>query len=153
MEPSKPIDTLKGVSQRVRASLRTQGEKMVLKPEQTQVKYACPLHRQMRLHLEEVQVLPEVVTPGTEINQRIRYALCSTPPAGSLTGSITRTVRFQGAEMFRDSTDYAFKPGTWVVDVFIGIPKVAGSGVYTLETTLRYGSQMLRKSDAFMVKN
>ena len=55
--------------------------------------------------------------------------------------------------MFRDTTNYEFKPGTWTVDVFIGIPKEAVSGVYALDVALRYENQTLKKSNSFMVKS
>jgi hypothetical protein len=152
METIKPVDTLKGISQRFRASLRKQGEKKVLTPEQTQAKYACPSSRETRLYLEEVQILPEVVSPGKELNQRIRYALCRATASGTLKGSITRAVSFNGEEMFRDVTNYEFKAGTWIVDVFIGIPQEAVSGAYSLDTALKYSGQTLRESDVFIVK-
>jgi hypothetical protein len=148
-----PADTRQEVSQKNHASARTQGEKKVLSPEQTQAKSACTSSRGALLYLEEVQVLPEVLAAGQEIHQRIRYAVCRAAAAGALKGSITRAVSFNGEEMFRDMTDYEFKPGTWTVDVFIGIPKAAGSGTYSLDTTLKSGRQTLREKDVFTVKN
>jgi hypothetical protein len=147
------FQSIAGVSQSITASMRKQGEKMVRTPEKTKEKYACIPSRKSMLQLEEVEVLPEVVTPGKEINQRIRYAFCPFTPSGTLKGSITRTVLFKGQEIFHDTTNYEFKPGTWTVDVFIGIPKAAGSGVYTLDSVLKYGSQTIRKSDSFIVKD
>src|SRR2546427_6077514 len=56
------------------ASMRKPGEKMVRTPEETKEKYACAPYRKTLLQLEDVQVLPEMVMPGKEINHRIRYA-------------------------------------------------------------------------------
>jgi len=142
-----------GVSQSITVSMRKQGEKMVRTPEKTKEKYACVPSRKSILQLEEVEVLPEAVTPGKEINQRIRYAFCPFTPSSTLKGSITRTVLFKGKQMFRDTTDNEFKPGTWTVDVFIGIPKEAESGVYALDVALRYENQTLKKSNSFIVKS
>jgi len=145
--------TLSGcaASQRLIVSMRQPGEKMMRTPEKTQEKYACAPYRKTMLHLEDVQVLPEVVTPGKEINHRMRYAFCPFTPSGLLQGRITRTVLFKGKPMFRDTTDYAFKPGTWTVDVFIGIPQEAESGVYALDVTLRYEKHTLKESRSFIV--
>src|SRR5437870_3703673 len=114
------------------------GEKIVRTPEETKETYTCAAYRKTMLHLEDVQVLPDIVTPGKEINQRIRYAFCPLTPSSTLKGSITRTVLFKGKQMFCDTTNYEFKPGTWTVDVFIGIPKEAARGVYALDVALRY---------------
>jgi hypothetical protein len=146
------LDSLKTVSQNIIASTRKQGDKMVRTPEETQEKYVCVPSRKRMLKLEEVQVLPDVVTPGKEINQRIQYAFCSFLPSETLKGSITRTVLFKGNEVFRDTTAYEFKPGTWTIDVFIGIPKEAKNGVYSLNLALQYGKETLKERNSFTVK-
>ena len=147
------MDSIKVASQSVIVSMRKQGEKMVRTPEKTNEKYACTPYRKHMLQLEEVQVLPTVVTSGKEINQRIRYAFCPSTPSDTLKGRITRTVLFKGQEVFQDTTDYEFKPGTWTVDVFIGIPKEAGGGVYALDVALQYGNETLKESNSFVVKD
>ena len=129
------------------------GERMVRTPEETKGKSTCTPYSKTMLQLEDVQVSPDIVTPGKEINQRIRYAFCSLTPSSTLKGSITRIVLFEGKQMFRDTTNYEFKPGTWTVDVFIGIPQEAVSGVYALDVALRYDNQTLKKSNSFIVKS
>jgi hypothetical protein len=104
------------------------------------------------LKLEEVQIVPDIVTAGKEINQRLQYAFCPFTPSETLKGNITRTVLFKGKAVFRDTTAYEFKPGTWTVDVFIGIPKEAGNGIYEVNVALRYGNETLTQSNAFIVK-
>ena len=148
----QPMDSIRTVSQNIIASTRKQGDKMVRTPEKTKEKYACVPYNKRMLKLEEVQVLPDVVTPGKEINQRIQYAFCPFVPSEILKGSITRAVLFKGNEIFRDTTVYEFKPGTWTVDVFIGIPKEAQSGVYALNIALQYGNETLKESNSFIVK-
>jgi hypothetical protein len=146
------MDSLKAVSQDLIVSTRETGDKMVRTLEKTTEKYACVLYSKRMLKLEEVQVLPETVTHGKEINQRIQYAFCPFTPSETLQGSITRTVLFKGSEVFRDTTAYEFKPGTWTVDVFIGIPEEAGGGVYTVNVALRYENETLEASNALIVK-
>jgi hypothetical protein len=146
------MDSLRAVSQGIMASTRQPGDTMVHTLEKTQEKYACVLAHTRRLTLEAVQVLPERVKPGTEINQRLQYAFCPLRSLDMLKGSITRTVRFKGRAVFRDITAYAFKPGTWTVDVFIGIPQDAGSGVYAVSVALQYDYETLEGSNIFLVK-
>jgi hypothetical protein len=62
-------------------------------------------------------------------------------------------VLFKGREVFQDTTNYEFKPGTWTVDVFIGIPKEAGGGVYALAVALQYGNETLKERNSFVVKD
>ena len=104
------------------------------------------------LRLEETWVLPEAVTPGNEVTHRIRYAFCPAIPSGTFKGSIIRTVLFKGKKLFHTSTDYEFKPGTWIVDAFIGIPKEVKSGAYALEVVLKYADQTTKETKSFIVK-
>ncbi len=78
------MDSLKAVSQGIIASAREPGDKMVRTLEKTTEKYACALYTKRMLKLEEVQVLPEIVTHGKEINQRIQYAFCPFTPSETL---------------------------------------------------------------------
>jgi hypothetical protein len=140
------------VYQGIIADTRKPGDKMMRTPEKTKEKYACVSYGKRMLKLEEVQILPDVVASGKEINQRIQYAFCPFAPSETLKGSIIRTVLFKGNKVFQDTTAYEFKPGTWMVEVFIGIPKEAQSGVYVLNIALQYGNETLKGSNAFTVK-
>jgi hypothetical protein len=135
------------------ATLRKPGETMVSTPEKTRETLSCASQKNVLLQLEDVVVLPEVVSPGKEINQRTRYALCPVAPSATLRGQIVRTVLFKGKVMVRDTTDYEFKPGTWVIDVKIGIPKDAASGAYTMDIKLHYHRKVIRETKSFMVRS
>jgi len=73
------MDSLKAVSQGIIASAREPGDKMVRTLEKTKEKYACALYSKRMLKLEEVQVLPETVTHGKEINQHIQLGFLKPP--------------------------------------------------------------------------
>jgi hypothetical protein len=143
---------VKQMSQTVIASMRKSGEKMVRTPEKTQEQYSCVPYGRRVFQLEEVQVLPDTVASGREVNQRIRYAFCPATPSETLRGRIIRTVLFKGVEMFRDVADHEFKPGTWTVDVFIGIPKEAQSGTYALDVVVKYSKQTIKETRSLVVK-
>jgi hypothetical protein len=134
--------------QRLVTLVRTPGEKLTLALEATEKKYACSPRRKS-FHLEEVQVLPRTIAPGTEVNHRLRYALC---PAEPRRGSIAREVVFRGQTVFRDEATHVFKSGTWTVDAFIGVPKDAQDGTYKIETVLTYRDQTVRATSTFRVK-
>jgi len=143
---------IQDIQQRAIKSMRDPGEKLVSSPEKTAETYSCKAHTRSRLFLEHVEVIPNRVSPGDEVNQRIRYAFCPSTPSGMAKGQIIRTVLFRGEAMFQDVTNYEFKPGTWAVDAFIVIPGDAQSGVYAIDVVLRYGRETIRRSNSFMVK-
>jgi hypothetical protein len=143
---------VKQLSQTVVASLRKPGEQLVHSPEKTQEKYGCILQNKKIFQLEEVQVLPDVISAGKEINQRIRYALCSFTRPEIVRGSITRTVTFRGNSVMRDFTNYEFRSGTWIVDAFIGVPEGAESGTYMIDTVLKYENKLIKATNSFVVK-
>jgi hypothetical protein len=138
--------------QTLAASMRKPGEKMVRTLEETQKEYSCAAYRKPVFKLEEVQVLPEIVTRGKEINQRLRYAFCPSTPAETLRGNVRRTVHSNGKVIFSDTASYEFKPGTWIIDAFIGVPEQARNGVYGADVVLQWKNQRLKGSGSFVVR-
>ncbi len=130
-------------------SFREPGEKNVSSPEDTVETYKC---KTKKIHIENIEVLPQNVSGGKEINQRIRYALCSPQLSENIDGEIVRSIAYKGKKQFVDTTKYSFKTGTWNVDVFIEIPSGAEEGEYLLEVILKYGSEVIVKTEEFFVK-
>lgn len=143
--------TIQEVHQRFVKSIRQPGERMVASPDDTTKKYSCLPYRGTKFLLEEIEVIPSRVSPGEEINHRIRYAFCPNKPSGIALGRIARTVLFKGEQVFMDVINYEFKPGTWTVDAFISIPKNAPKGVYAVELTITHDNQSIRNSNSFHV--
>jgi hypothetical protein len=125
---------------------------MVSAPEKTQGQYSCTTAKRVVFHIEDVQILPEVVSSGQEINHRVRYALCPFPRGEIVGGDIVRVVRLNQQELFRDVDIYQFKPGTWIVDALIGIPKEAQGGTYTIETIMKYKKISINNKKSFTVR-
>ncbi len=148
---AQTAEAIKQAYERVKISMRDAGEKLVASPEETRAKYSCRRNQQ-QLVLEKVEVLPETIYHGEEINQRIRYAFCPATPSGTVRGKIVRKVLYRGEVAFEDISDQEFKPGTWVVDAFITIPKEAQAGVYALEAVVTWGGETKRESSSFIVK-
>jgi hypothetical protein len=133
-------------------STSRQGDKMVSAPEKTQGQYSCAAAKRVVFRIEDVQILPAVVSSGQEINHRIRYALCPFPRGEIVEGDIVRVVRLNEQELFHDVDVYQFKPGTWVVDAFIGIPREAQGGTYTIETIMKYKQISINNKKSFTVR-
>jgi hypothetical protein len=144
-------NTVKGVEQRFIRSMRAPGEKEVASPENTARKHACSPSTGSKFFLEETVVIPRRVSPGEEINHRIRYAFCPDETSRPLNGKIVRTILFKGDQMFQDTTHYEFKPGTWTVDVFITIPKDELEGIHTMELRVTYDNKVIKRSNTFNV--
>ncbi len=142
---------IKDIQEKFVRSIREPGEKMITSPEKTSGNYSCPPGRTTFI-LEQAEVIPSTISRGDEINQRIRYAMCSYTPSATLRGKITRSVSHNGVKMFQDVTDYEFKPGTWTVDAFIQVPDDAKSGVYLLESVLHNSQKTIKRTNEFVVK-
>ena len=142
---------IKELQQKFVRSIREPGEKMVVYSQKTSENYSCHPRRTTFI-LEQAEVIPNTVSSGEEINQRIRYAMCPYTPSATLQGEIIRTVLHNGVMMFKDVTDYEFKPGTWTVDVFLQVPDDVKSGIYLLEVVLKYSQKTIRRTNEFVVR-
>ncbi|MGQ0793228.1 MAG: hypothetical protein ACT4NX_03975 [Deltaproteobacteria bacterium] len=149
---SQTTTAIKDIQQKALISIRKPGEKMSSSPEDTAKRYACAFGRQNRLIVEEVDAVPDRISAGDEINQRIRYAFCPAKPSGTERGRITRSILYRGQTVFEDTGVYEFKPGTWTVDAFIEVPTQAKSGVYAVEVSISYSQDNIRRSNSFVVK-
>lgn len=138
------------VQQNFIKSFREPGEKRVSSPEETFGIYKCG---EKKLYLEHIEVIPETISNGMEINQRLRYALCVPGLSKNLKGKITREIFYKNKREFIDVTEYYFKPGIWNVDVFIEIPPNAEDGEYIMKVALKYGSESIIKKKNFFVKS
>ncbi len=129
------------------------GEFMVLSPAHLQRQDTCDsLPPRERVRIDDMQVVPERIRAGEEVNQVVSYTFCEPSEAVTVPGRISRVVTFQGREVFRDATSQIdFKPGVWAIGAIIGIPKSAKSGTYTMSTAIAYQGKKVEKSKTFYV--
>ncbi|HTZ17063.1 MAG TPA: hypothetical protein VMB78_01355 [Dissulfurispiraceae bacterium] len=132
-------------------SLRQPGENMERGPEET-LQYYPSCTEQSMPPLFETEVVPEHILPGKEINLRLRYSTCLSAASASQKGKILRTVFYKNNAIFRDRTEYEFKPGTWTVDAFIKVPDNAVPGGYVVESVIIYRDSSLKKKNSFEVR-
>ncbi|OLN30376.1 hypothetical protein DVDV_0576 [Desulfovibrio sp. DV] len=86
--------------------------------------------------LEQNTLAPNPAKPGTQLLHHIVYAFC--PAAGDKadTGLLTRSLSFNGKQVFSDATpDFTLTPGRVAVDAVITVPPEAlpGKYVYAVE--------------------
>jgi hypothetical protein len=58
---------------------------------------------------------------------------------------------FAGKEVFRDTGNYEFKPGSWAVGAIIHLPKQAKSGEYILHAAISYHNRNETRSTPFYI--
>ena len=136
--------------QRLFKTTRKPGERQVHSVEDTYKTYRC---LKSRIYFESIEVIPKKVVRGEEINQRMRFAFCSTPKDQYkvIEGNIIRKIFRGQQEEFADVTRYTFKPGTWIIDAFLEIPPDAEIGTYSMHVTLVYEEKLNGKRESFEI--
>lgn len=142
----------KDLYQGVVRSWRSVGEKIVASPEETEKKQFCSQYEENVLLLEDAETIPERVSPGEKINNRIRYAFCPYQSAKFMRCSIIKTISYENKRVFQDIKDHKFRPGTWTIDAYFPVPEEADAGRYTLGIDIDCGRKHIKGSSSFVVK-
>ena len=133
-------------------SIRKPGEKQVRNEDKTSIKYGCSEKNAGELFIEEVEIFPEKLKRGEEVNQRLKYATCPLLNNEPIKGWIKRVVKHDGVILFEDFTKYDFKPGTWNIDIFILVPEESSAGEYEIISNIHYGKKNITEVSTFTVK-
>lgn len=149
---NKTSSKINDLAERFSRSIREPGESMVESPEYTNKNYACSRYVNYQLFFEFIDVIPSRISAGEDINQRLRYALCSVN-SKNISGSINRRIIYKNDVIFSDNQQYLLKPGALIVDVFIEVPNDAEPGEYRMEVLLNYGNNSISKNSSFVVKS
>jgi len=143
---------MKNLYQQEVAKSRTPGQHLVETREDTISKHCCPPYRWDVLYVEDAGAIPERLSPGDEVNHRIRYAFCPRERTRVLRGQLVRTVFHRGKVLFRDVSDQTFCAGTWNIDAFIRVPRKAATGWYVIKLEIRTPGKTIKKITPFFVK-
>lgn len=108
----------------------------------------------------EADLIPAKIPAGSEVNHRIRYAICKASDLNMKQenggrkkyGEIIRKVYFGRKPVFEDQAVYEFKQGGWIVDAFIMAPNNAAPGKYQVDTIISYNGKSSMLSNTFEVK-
>mgnify|MGYP003577345472 CR=1 FL=1 len=144
------------IQQQIVASARQHGDHVTTTPEQLWKENICNRSDRPFIKVESLQVLPEKIKPGGRVNYRLTYAMCpSSKFSETLAAKTTRTIRYKGAEVARNSKDdIVIKAGRWAVDSFFTLPPEAPLGVYALDVTVQAPSgQSQNLVRSFVVSN
>ena len=137
----------------VQRSLRSPGEKLASVPDEVWSQYDCAAQSLPLFKLEDAQLVPDRVVAGENVNHRMVYALCPTEPTTVIEGALQTRIMHKGRPV-RHETDahYEIKPGRWVVDTFIRIPREAESGIYSVEVQFESANVSFREERSFAVE-
>ena len=137
-----------------RMNLRQPGERLRDLPDSVAEQYACSERALPHVEIESNELLPKRLRPGGELNHRLIYALCPKSPTDVVRGRLQTLIRHRGeAFVIEEIDDYELKPGRWVIDAFIELPKDAESGVYALEVVFLSKGLKFEKSVTFAVQD
>lgn len=119
---------------KLRKSFREPGQRLVELPAEVAEEYECGGRELPYFELERLELVPLRLAAGGEFNHRMVYALCPSAPTQVVRGTLETRIRFKGEPIVSERIEgFEIKPGRWVVDAFIQLPKDAEEGVYALE--------------------
>ena len=138
---------------RMQLKLREPGEYNRGFPDEVADEYHCGKRPLPFFEIEEDELLPERVSPGTEFNHRLQYVLCPKGDTQVVSGTLYTRILYKGKPILSESIARDLQPGRWVVDAFITLPKDAKPGVYALQSEFKSKSGSFDSSSTFLVEN
>lgn len=131
--------------------LREPGESNRTMPDAVATEYDCAKRALPFFELERVELLPQRVKRGKEINHRIVYVMCPQRPTEVVHGTLDTRILFRGKSIFSEAIEHELKPGRWVVDTFIPLSEQVEPGVYALQFDFRSRQGQLSARSDFVV--
>lgn len=132
---------------------RTPGEKLADFPEAVSAEYGCATKKVPWLQVESQEIWPKRVHAGEELGHRLVYALCTASPTDVVMGTLeTRIVHRGKSTVLESLPNHDLRPGRWIVDLFITVPKEAPDGVYALEIAFKSPSVNFARQETFAVE-
>lgn len=133
--------------------LRPPGERNRAFPEVVWEQYDCGRQRRPFFVIEENELAPARTRPGGSFQHRLVYAMCPTERTGVVPGRLHTRIRFRG-RFIAQETDAGFelKPGRWVVDTSVDLPRDAEPGIYAYELDFQSDSIDFDEHLTFLVE-
>jgi len=119
---------------RMQLELREPGEYNRGFPDEVADEYHCAKRPLPFFEVEEDELLPERVKPGSEFNHRLQYVLCPVEETQVVSGTLHTRILFKGKPIHVETATRDLQPGRWIVDEFITLPRNAKPGVYALQS-------------------
>jgi len=138
---------------KLRRAVREPGEKLADMPDEVAQQYACGKKKHKPFFvLERNEINPDRLTPGSEFNHRVVYAMCPKHLTQVVDGTLHTRILFKGRVIVDDEVKrFEIKPGRWVVDSFVRLPDAAEPGIYALELRFQSASIHLDEHKSFGV--
>jgi len=132
---------------------REPGQKLADFPEAVAEEYHCAKQKLPWFKLEKLEVWPKRVEPGGQLGHRMVYALCTAGQTDVVTGRLELRILHRGKPIEGvPEPKYDLRPGRWVVDVFVVVPREAPDGLYALELAFTSSALRFARSETFVVE-
>src|SRR5262245_26602371 len=143
------------IQQQIIAAARQPGEQIETTPDQIWRELDCAKRERPYVHVESLEILPEMIKPGGRVNYRLVYAMCPQKPSEIVKTRVVRSMLFKGEQVARNVKDnFELKPGRWLVDSFFTLPPTSPLGVYALEVGVEGpNGQTQKRVGSFVVSN
>ncbi|HZD39144.1 MAG TPA: hypothetical protein VE131_00385 [Terriglobales bacterium] len=137
------------------AASREPGDHIATTPDRVWADFKCGERQRPFVHIESMEVIPQMVRPGARVNYRLIYVMCPRQPSEVIETFVERRLLFKGEPVARNThDDFELKPGRWIVDSFLTLPKNAPLGVYALEIVFNAPEgQSHKRVRSFVVAN
>jgi hypothetical protein len=121
-------------------------------PESVWEEYDCQKQARPFFVIERNELVPARVDAGGEFSHRLVYAMCPDNPTEVVSGRLLTRIRYRGEPIVRETTEaYEIKPGRWVVDSTVTLPRDAHPGVYAYELAFQSMDVTFEKRLTFVV--
>jgi hypothetical protein len=132
---------------------REPGQKLEDFPEVVAQEFGCAKQKLPWFKLEQLEVWPKRVEAGGQLGHRMVYVLCTGRPSDVVTGQLEMRILHRGQPIVDvPEPAYDLRPGRWVVDVFVAVPREASDGVYALELAFKSPNVQFERSETFVVE-
>ena len=133
-------------------SLRQEGTVNRAFPEVVWEEYDCAQRELPFLEIETSELIPPEVSPGSDFNHRLVYALCPRRATEVVSGDLQTRILFKGHAIHREThRSYELRPGRWRVDTFVEIPAEAEPGIYAHELEFSSRHIQFERTATFLV--
>ena len=142
------------VYEKLLISMRKPGEKLMSLPQEVWQENDCDNKKRPYKKIETFEVIPKIIQPGKSFNLRFLYSLCSSERFKEIVGTLFTRISFRDKYIVNDKEEkYAMKPGRWLTDTFIDLPRTAKVGVYKIELEFSSSELQFKRQTIFVIEN
>jgi hypothetical protein len=137
----------------VKLHWREPGHRNETFPDEVAEEYHCDMRPLPFFQFEKNELVPRRVKPGGEFNHRLVYVLCPETPTAVVPGTLHTRVLFEGKTIVEDTVAEKLRPGRWILDSFVSMPKDVEPGLYAMDVRFESAKGNLSARIDFVVKS